>query len=98
MLRLGYGVLQLQQDAGYFLPKNNAFGSKCQLLLTAVKQLYGNLFFQALDGNGDGRLGHVQVFGGARDIAKFADHLEIFELSYVHRLPPGLLIFSIITW
>ena len=51
-----------------------------------------------MDGDGDGGLGYMQALGGTCDIAKFADHLEIFKLSYVHRLPPALLILSIITW
>ncbi len=66
--------------------KGPALGIEMHALLRPLEQGEAQLFFQLHDLPAERRLGQVQQFGGAADIALFGDGDEIAELAQIeHR-------------
>lgn len=53
--------------------KDAAFGGQGRELLTAVKELDAEFFFEAADSVCDSRLRDIEAFGRSRETARFAD-------------------------
>ncbi|MNV64827.1 hypothetical protein D3C71_1574890 [compost metagenome] len=77
-------VLQLlEQGAGLFVEKAPGFG-QAQGAFTHDQQR-AQLIFQLADLPAQGRLGHVQQFGGAGEVERLGQHLEVTQVTQFHQ-------------
>lgn len=77
--------LDAQQRTLHFLIQRHGFGGGLQAPLDAVEQAETDVFLQAGDQPGRGRLGDVQHFGGAGHRLPQDHCTKGFQLAKVHR-------------
>ena len=83
-MELGRGRLHLPQELLCPLVKPLAVLGQGQLIPAVGKEVDGEFLFQLPDGPGNGRLGHIQLFGRLGDAAAAYGSTEILQLGQFH--------------
>src|SRR5690606_8703031 len=87
---IGDGGLDLVEDLLGVGEKVAAPRGQLQAASLANEQLHTDLFFQLLDGPGQGRLGDEEFFCRTGEIALFRDCDEITQVSELHPYLQGI--------